>query len=84
MAEWTKHEKSSARENLTELEVTPTGLQQAPNSPANTAKTDLVVPPVVPLDAKTAELMAIWDQLDGEQREQALDWLRERTKHASG
>ena len=64
--------------------MTPTGLQQTAKTPANTAKTDLVVPPVVPLDAKTAELMAIWDQLDGEQREQALDWLRERTKHASG
>jgi len=64
--------------------VTPTGLQQTAKTPANTAKTDLVVPPVVPLDAKTAELMAIWDQLDGEQREQALDWLREGTKHASG
>ena len=60
--------------------MTPTGLQQVHNSPGNSAKTDLVVPPVVPLDAKTAELMAIWDQLDGGQREQALEWLRSKTK----
>ena len=84
MAEWTKHEKTRTRRDLMRVKVTPTGLQQVHNSPGNSVKTDLVVPPVVPLDAKTAELMAIWDQLDGEQREQALDWLRERTKHASG
>ena len=64
--------------------MTPTGLQQTAKTPANTAKTDLVVPPVVPLDAKTAELAAIWQRLDGDQREQALEWLRSKTKHASG
>ena len=52
MAEWTKHEKTRTRRDLMRVKVTPTGLQQAPNSPANTAKTDLVVPPVVPLAAK--------------------------------
>ena len=60
--------------------MTPTGLQQVHNSPGNSAKTDLVVPPVVPLDAKTAELMAIWNQLSEGQREQALEWLRSKTE----
>lgn len=55
--------------------MTPTGLQQVPVSPGNSAKTDLVVPPVVPLDAKTAELMDIWDQLDDDQRDRVLEWL---------
>ena len=60
--------------------MTPTGLQQVHNSPGNSAKTDLVVPPVVPLDAKPAELMAIWNQLSEGQREQALEWLRSKTE----
>ena len=56
--------------------MTPTGLQQVHNSPGNSAKTDLVVPPVVPLDAKTKELLAIWDKMSDDQRGQALNWLR--------
>ena len=56
--------------------MTPTGLQQVPDSPGNTAKTDLVVPPVVPLDAKTAELMAIWEQVDEAQRYLVLEYLK--------
>ena len=52
--------------------VTPTGLQQVHNSPGNSAKTDLVVP----LDAKTKELMAIWEQMDEAQRCLVLEYLR--------
>ena len=52
--------------------MTPTGLQQVPDSPRNTAKTDLVVP----LDAKTAELMAIWEQVDEAQRYLVLEYLK--------
>ena len=36
------------------------------------------------LDPQTAELAAIWQRLSGDQREQALEWLRTKTKHASG
>ena len=60
--------------------MTPTGLQQTAETPANTAETDLVVP----LDAKTAELMGIWERLDDDQREQVLEWMRTKTKHATG
>ena len=56
--------------------MTPTGLQQTAKTPADTAKTDLVVPPVVPLDAKTAELMAIWDQLSEAEQDALLSMAR--------
>ena len=56
--------------------MTPTGLQQVPDSPGNTAKTDLAVPSAVPLDAKTKELMAIWEQMDEAQRCLVLEYLR--------
>ena len=53
-----------------------------------TASGVLVSPIVSPnehgLDPQTAELAVIWQGLDGEQREQALDWLRSKTKYASG
>ena len=53
-----------------------------------TASGVLVSPMVSPsehdLDPQTAELAAIWQRLSGDQREQALEWLRTKTKHASG
>jgi len=49
----------------------PMGLQQTAKTPANTAETDLVVP----LDAKTTGLLAIWDQLNDDQRDQVLQKL---------
>ena len=52
--------------------MTPTGLEKVPNSLGETPATDLAVP----LDAKTKELMAIWDKMSDDQRGQALNWLR--------
>ena len=53
-----------------------------------TASGVLVSPIVSPnergLDPQTAELAAIWQRLDGDQREQVLEWLRTKTKHATG
>ena len=77
------HEKTPGRHSLTGVKAPPVGLQQSSKTLGNSNETDLVVTPVVTLDARTAELMAIWDQLDGGQREQALEWLRSKTKYAS-
>ena len=58
--------------------MTPTGLQQVHNSPGNSAKNDLVVPPVVPLAAKmdcNADLNALieaWPTLDDDTKDAIL------------
>ena len=56
--------------------MTPTGLEKVPNSLEKTPETDLAVPLAVPLDAKTKELMAIWEQMDDAQRCLVLEYLR--------
>ncbi len=52
----TRHEKSSTRRNLIELQVTPTGLQQTLKTSAKTQKPELVVHSVGHLVAKTDDL----------------------------
>ena len=78
-----KNAQRTSVDSLSVSKAPPVGLQQSSKTLGNSNETDLVVTPVVTLDARTAELMAIWDQLDGGQREQALEWLRSKTKYAS-
>ena len=69
------HEKTRSRRDLKRVKAPPVGLQQSSKTLGNSNETDLVVTPVVTLDARTAELMAIWDQLDDDQRDQVLQKL---------
>ena len=57
--------------------MTPTGLQQTAKTPVITAETDLVVPPVVPLNAKTAELLEIWQRLSEAEQDALLAMARQ-------
>ena len=70
------HEKTRSRRDLKRVKAPPVGVQQSPKTLGTSDQTDLAVPLAVPFDAKTAELMAIWDLLNDDQRDRLLSSLR--------